>query len=114
MPAGSYNVNPAASTTAFGVTFPNPTSSAPYPNGDILAFPLSTIFALSRWSDSTASAPATFLNGVAYTFVLVGDPAAPPLAIQPDDGGAASLNPAYDGRGLHVVAFPNQFKTRSF
>ena len=75
--------------------------------GDVLAIPLPVVNQLSAWKSSVAAdsgPPANFAPGTAFTFVLLGSFFDPQLALQ--DGGA---NPAYDGRGLHVVAFPNVF-----
>jgi hypothetical protein len=81
------------------------TTPVPVP-GDVIAIPLSGIFQLSRWDLSTASAGggAQFSAGQNYTFILVGDPEAAQIVLA--DGGA---NPAYDGRGVHFLAFPNVF-----
>ncbi len=76
--------------------------------------PLSAIQVLSAWTASTKASPASFQTGLAYTFLLVGDPAAPGLVIASPDGGATTPNPAYDGRGLHFVAFPNVFTPNPF
>ena len=78
--------------------------------GDLIGLPFSTVQSLSRWDLSTADAstPKNFAAGQNYTFALVGDPQAPPLAII-GDAGTPVQNPAYDGRGLHFVAFPNKF-----
>ena len=87
----------------------DPGTGAPL-TGDLLALPLSDIQVLSSWNASTASAGggAAFSLGQTYTFVLTGDPAAPPIAIVYPDGGTGP-NPQYDGRGLHILAFPNTF-----
>ena len=80
--------------------------------GDFLTFPLDTIGTLSDWSATIdpSSSPATFTYGHRYTFVLLGDPRAEPLLMPSFDGGAATPNPNYDGHGLHLVAFPNDFR----
>ncbi|MGO8994187.1 MAG: hypothetical protein ACLQVI_12730 [Polyangiaceae bacterium] len=113
-PAAQVPIDPTAAGTLFGVVLvpldggtPN---LQPYPSGDLFASPLATIQVLSAWSATTVATPATFTAGLTYTFLLVGDPAAPALTIQPPDGGPATSNPAYDGRGLHFVAFPNVFE----
>jgi hypothetical protein len=93
---------------------------APYPasvqsggvvQGDLLALSLGDVFELSGWTVSTAAAPASFTYGQNFTFVLVGnnDFTVPQLAA-PDGG----INEAYDGRGLHIVAFPNTFTPKTF
>jgi hypothetical protein len=79
--------------------------------GDLFALPLLNVEELSQWSGSIATGtPAVFTAGSAYTFVVVGDndltvPQLVNAAGQPNvgDGGL------YDGRGLHIVAFPNNF-----
>ena len=86
----------------------DPNTGAPIP-GDLLALPLSTIQVLSSWSASTAKSPTGFQSGYTYTFVLVGDPVAPPIALPNPDGGGPVPNPKYDGRSMHIVAFPNVF-----
>jgi hypothetical protein len=84
------------------------TPSAP---GDLLALPLSTIQVLSAWNASTASAPTGFQAGQAYTFILVGDPAEPQqlTTANPDGGSTPVENPNWNGRGVHILAFPNVF-----
>ena len=74
--------------------------------GDVIAVSLATIQYASQWSASVASTPggANFAYGQTYTFILEGDPLAQQGLLS--DGG---LNPAYDGRGIHIVAFPNNF-----
>jgi hypothetical protein len=103
-----------AAPLAFGV-FVQPTdggtpNAAPWPGapgspGDLFAMPLGAISSLSAWSATTVASPGVFQTGAAYTFVLVGDPSAAQL---PDDGGLG----AYDGRGVHFLAFPNRFLPR--
>jgi hypothetical protein len=70
--------------------------------GDVIALPLTTIALLSSWTATTVSPPNGFANGQTYTFLLTGDPYAQPLLF-PDGG----TNPLYDGRGVHLLAFPN-------
>jgi len=76
--------------------------------GDLLGLSLGGIEALSAWQLSTADggSPSGFAAGNGYTLVFVGSIDAPQLA-NPDGG--VDVNPTYDGRGLHVVAFPNRF-----
>jgi hypothetical protein len=124
-------VDPAAPELQFAVATlsSNATSSTPSPlpypgkvitepdggtawqTGDLLTLPLSTIDQLSEWqlSIDPSSSPASFERGLAYTFVLVGDPQGQPLVISNPDGGAPLPNPSYDGSGLHFLAFPNRF-----
>jgi hypothetical protein len=79
--------------------------------GDLLGLPTSAVQSLSRWDLSTAdgSTPPSFTGGLTYSFALLGDPQAQPLAVPNPDGGSPIRNPNYDGRGLHFVAFPNKF-----
>ena len=112
--SGSYAVDPLQPGVSFGAILLPADGGAPvfkpYPDGDLLAMPLTVIEALSRWDRTSTGAPAAFTAGQSYTFVLVGDPAQPSLAIANPDGGAGEvLDPSYDGRGLHFVAFPNWF-----
>jgi hypothetical protein len=74
--------------------------------GDQFPIPLSDIFTLSGWTASTASAVPYFVNGQSYVFVLLGsnDVGVPQLVDQ-----EGNTNTAYDGRGLHIVAFPTTF-----
>ncbi|MGO9712899.1 MAG: hypothetical protein ACLQBL_28820 [Polyangiaceae bacterium] len=82
------------------------TTGAPIP-GDVIGYPLTVVQQLSAVSSSTnADAAAGYVPGTNYTFVFMGDPAAAQL---PNPDGGAGLNPLYDGRGLHVVAFPSKF-----
>jgi hypothetical protein len=83
-----------------------------WPISDTIPVPASAVLASSGWTASTgtsSSPDGQFHNGASYTLVWMGDPtwngnntAGTILS----DGG---LNPAYDGRGLHLVAFPNVF-----
>jgi hypothetical protein len=82
----------------------SPWPGAPGAPGDVIALPLTEILALSAWSATTMSPPNGFVNGQTYTFILTGDPSAQPLLLA--DGGT---NPLYDGRGVHLLAFPNSF-----
>lgn len=65
-----------------------------------VALPLTTIEKLSTGKDP-ASPSTYFANDKNYTFIILGDPTAPPLVV---DGGA---NPNYNGHGVHVIAVPN-------
>jgi hypothetical protein len=110
--------------TVFGVSVQpldgGPPNMAPWPGlpappngtgpGDVYALPLSTIEAASEWTASIASTPggASFSYGQTYTLILVGDPLAQQSVLS--DGGA---NPAFDGRGLHFLAFPNEFTPKT-
>jgi hypothetical protein len=89
--------------------YPTGVPTAPVALGDQFALPLSAVFTLSGWSASTAAAPPYFANGQTYTFVFVGsnDVGIPQLV---DSTGAP--NPAYDGRGMHIVAFPNVYTAK--
>jgi hypothetical protein len=91
----------------------SPWPGTPGSPGDLIALPLAEIFALSRWDLTTAQTPSGFAPGQSYTFLLVGDPAAQPLTTIGEDGGVTQ-NPLYDGRGVHIVAFPNSFTPRVF
>jgi hypothetical protein len=84
----------------------DPWPGVPGAPGDVIAVPLGDIFQFSRWDQSTASTPGgnQISAGQTYTFILVGDPTAQQVTLS--DGG---LNPAYDGRGVHILAFPNVF-----
>jgi hypothetical protein len=115
--AATIPYDPADAGISFGVLLlptdggaPNP---VPYPAGDLLSLPLQTVDLLSNWTSSTTLASSSFAAGVTYTFVLTGDPSAQPLFFPTTDGGAVTLNPSYDGRGLHFVAFPNRFTPSS-
>lgn len=77
-----------------------------WPQGDLFALPLSAVDQLSSWAASTAKSPTGFVAGQSYVFVLVGDPAAQQL---PNPDGGSGINPQWDGRGMHFVAFPNVF-----
>ncbi len=78
--------------------------------GDLFALPLADIQVLSAWNASTASAPTGFQAGQSYTFILVGDPAEPQqLTTANPDGGASIENPNWNGRGVHILAFPNRY-----
>jgi hypothetical protein len=61
-----------------------------------------TFDAIERHTTGSTGGPSMFATGRTYTFVLLGDPEAPSAALQ--DGG---VNPSFDGRGLHFLAFPN-------
>jgi hypothetical protein len=74
--------------------------------GDVIALPLSAIQQLSSWNATTKGAPTTFTNGTSWVFIFEGDPVAAQL---PNPDGGAGINPAWDGRGVHIVAFPNTF-----
>jgi hypothetical protein len=97
-------------TSFFGVVVAPLDGGAPnykqWPPGDLFALPLSGIDQLSAWAVSTKASPTSFVAGQSYTFVLVGDPAAAQL---PNPDGGSGINPAWDGRGMHIVAFPNNF-----
>ncbi len=105
-------------TAVAGLTFPGSQpdggpSLLPYPGsqtgaGDLIALSMNVTSALSNVGASTTQTPGGFGHGHAYTVVLLGinDPTLPQLADPSGDGG---VNPAYDGRALHFVAFPNQF-----
>lgn len=86
----------------------DPGTGAPIP-GDLIALPLSVIDQLSSWGASTApgGSPIGFVSGQSYTFIIIGDPVAEQL---PNPDGGPGINPAWDGRGMHIVAFPNKFK----
>jgi hypothetical protein len=90
----------------------------PYPAGDLFSLPLMVIDGLSVWAESTLQAPTGFLPGQSYVFVLVGNPAEEPFFVPLDggDGGAPSSVPnfKYDGRGLHLLAFPASFASKRF
>jgi hypothetical protein len=72
-----------------------------YPFGDRIALPASVVEQLT-WG---AAAVPTCTPGTNCTYVLLGDPSKPPLFTVVDGG--VGLNPGYDGRGLHFLAFPN-------
>jgi hypothetical protein len=77
--------------------------------GDLFEIPFSDIFALSAWSASTPAGgtPAYFLPGQTYTFVVMGsNDVGIPQLVNPD---GTPNTTTYDGRGLHIVAFPNTF-----
>ncbi len=125
-PAQSFPLSPVVladggidqSSVLFGlVTLPidggAPDLSPPgWPTTDLIAFPFSDVYEFSQWLASTAAASNGFAPGQTYTFVLTGDPVAEPIAIPGPDGGLVA-NPSYDGRGLHLVAFPNVFTAQS-
>jgi hypothetical protein len=82
-----------------------------WPATDTVPVPGYAVLASSGWTASTktsSSPDGGFQNGASYILVWMGDPAW--NAAHPEgpivDGG---LNPAYDGRGLHYVAFPSVF-----
>jgi hypothetical protein len=77
--------------------------------GDLIALPLASIDQLSAWNASTSSAPTGFQVGQSYTLILVGDPVAQQL---PNPDGGPPPNPLYDGRGIHIVAFPNVYAAK--
>jgi hypothetical protein len=110
----SVMVDPASASASFGVllvpTDGGAPSTQPYPSGDLFSSPLASIAALSAWP--TWSTTSSGFGAASYTFVLVGDPFAPPPQTLAADGGGAP-NPAYDGRGLHFVAVPNRFAPRA-
>jgi hypothetical protein len=89
--------------SAFGVFVkadggtPNP---APLSQGgdQLAALPLKVIQQL------TTGTAGPFKVNETYTFVLLGDPAAAQL---PNPDGGPGVNPAYDGHGIHIIAFPN-------
>jgi hypothetical protein len=64
-----------------------------------LWLPLATV---ARLSDPSQLPESLFHSPANYLFAVVGDPTAPEQLTLPDGG----PNPAYDGRGLHVVAIP--------
>jgi hypothetical protein len=130
-PVATVTANPA--TSAFGfLTAPGsldggafaPTAY-PYSSqgetvvlGDTFAIPLTSIEALSSWTASTEQpTPATFVAGQTYTLITVGnnDLTVPQLLTAAGtsnlggDAGACGSAGCYDGRGLHIVAFPNSF-----
>jgi hypothetical protein len=126
-PVEPIAIDVATPTTSFGVwvtpldggapneePWPGSLSGGVATPGDLLQLPLSEVQALSAWGKTTASAPPAFQLGTNYTFILVGDPAAEPLFRERDDGGAPLPNPAYDGRGVHFLAFPNVFTPTTF
>ncbi len=78
---------------------------------DLIAVPLNVIQLLSGWAGSTATSPTTYAPGTGFTFVILGSAVdvAQLTTSNPDGGTTPVQNPAYDGRGLHVVAFPNVF-----
>lgn len=87
--------------------------STPWPYGDLIGpLPLYLVDALSSWQSSTASSPTGFQTGQTYSFIFEGDPLAQPLITTLSDGGTG-LNPNYDGRGIHIVAFPNNFTAQA-
>jgi hypothetical protein len=119
----TVSVNLTAATTAFGVfvqpldggapnalAWPGTVGAGGAVPGDVIALPLSDIQLLSSWSSTTADggAPATFTNGTSWVFIFEGDPAAQQLVTP-----AGAQNPSYDGRGVHIVAFPNTFTAKS-
>jgi hypothetical protein len=91
-------VDPLDGGTANTLSWPG----APSAPGDFLADTLVEIQVVSSWSSSLASSPGGLAVGQSYTFVLTGDPMAEPLLTA-----SGSANPLYDGRGVHIVAFPN-------
>jgi hypothetical protein len=117
-PAAVVPLDPTQTGLQFSVlTFPGTddggVAQSAFPGGDVIAFPVNGttgIGALSNWTATVADggAPAGFQTGLSYTFVFVGDDnyTLTPNADGPaPDGGA----PYYDGRFMHVVAFPNVF-----
>jgi hypothetical protein len=80
-----------------------PTTISP---GDQFPIPLSDVFALSGWTHTTLSAVPYFVNGQSYVFIMMGsnDVGVPQLL-----NSAGATNDQYDGRGLHIVAFPTTF-----
>jgi len=119
-PAGQAAVVtlPDNSATPFGVFIPsadggpiNPGQYNPLdPNSTgqrIVALPLSVIHQLSTGAPP-GDACTLFVPGHSYTFVLVGDPTQAQLGL-PDGG----RNPSYDGRGVHIIAFPSDPVTPS-
>jgi len=120
-PVVSVTANPATSLFAV-VTLPGSgDGGAPvftsYPIsatglGDVIALPLADVAQLSAWASSTLTAPTGFVSGQTYTFAFVGDNdfgVAQLTTPNPDGGSTPVQNPAYDGRGMHIVAFPNSF-----
>jgi len=109
-------VDPAGPGVSFGVVLEGADGAAPrlspYPQGDVVALPLAAIATLSDWGASIANEPAVFTVGRSYTFVLLGDPAQESPFRAGVDGAAPLPDPLYDGRGLHLVAFPNTFAPR--
>jgi hypothetical protein len=116
--AFAADVNLDDPSLAFGVVVAPIDASAPrytaYPAGDVIALPLPSIASLSSLSAPPDASPGGFVAGDSYTFLLVGDPAEPPAFLANLDGGILPVaNRAYDGRGLHLVAFPNVFSPPS-
>ncbi len=90
------------------ITAPPYSAATEYPVSNTIPIPISSIEEASGWPSTTSGSSSdagVFVTGQTYTFIFMGDPAAPQATLS--DGG---LNPAYDGRGLHIVAFPNVFK----
>ena len=93
-----------ASTTSVDDT----TFSGTGDGGPIHRFTLSlpTIALLSTGTGTALDGGPYFAPGESYTFVLMGDPTADPVQLPgalPDSG----INPAYNGYGVHFLAFPN-------
>lgn len=73
------------------------------PGASPFALPLALIGVLSNGTGQNAFDGGTYFGGGQnYAFILLGDPLYPEQLGLPD--GAA--NPAYDGFGLHIIAFP--------
>jgi hypothetical protein len=116
-------IAPAALTlngTAYGVQTYDPAPAPPVDAGpdafvdggttgavNEFAIPLFVVSALTV-GQAAATSDAGWLPGENYTFVLLGDPENEPLF----SGGA--LNPAYNGFGVHVIAFPNHIVAPKF